>query len=99
VDGDPLVLPAHNEPFHGLHARLTHLIDGHERALQRLESRLQKGEKRVVDLFGALFARSIGGDILGMATGETQAHLNCLIHRGLARRVRGADGIDYYSAA
>ena len=98
VTGDPLVLPSHNEPFHGLHARLQHLIDGHERALDRMERRLTQGERRAVDLFGALFARSIGPDILGMATGEAIAHLNCLIGRGKAERVAGADGVAHYRA-
>ncbi len=98
IDGDPLVLPAHNEPFHGLHARLDHLIEGHERALSRLHRRLTQSEKRAVDLFGALFARSIGKDLLNMATGETIAHLNCLIARGEVQKVRGADGVDLYRA-
>jgi len=39
--------------------------------------------RRVTDLFGALFARAISPDILGMATGEAIAHLNCLQRRGL----------------
>ena len=99
VSGDPLVLPSHNEPFHGLHARLRHLIDGHERALSRVERRLSQGEKRSVDVFGALFARSIGTDILGMATGEAIAHLNCLIARGKAERTVGDDGVALYRAA
>lgn len=99
VTGDPLVLPAHNEPFYGLQARAQHLVVGHERALARVEKRLQQGEKRVVDLFGALFARSIGGDILNMATGETIAHLNCLIARGRAQVRHDGHGIAYYSAA
>ncbi len=98
ITGDPLVLPSHNEPFHGLHARLQHLIDGHERTLGRLEKRLAQGEKRAIDVFGALFARTIGPDILGMATGETIAHLNCLIARGKAERVLGADGVAQYRA-
>ncbi|MDX2233741.1 MAG: MBL fold metallo-hydrolase [Hyphomonadaceae bacterium] len=98
IDGDPLVLPAHNEPFVGIHARLTHLIVGHERALTRLHKRLSQEERRVVDLFGALFARPIGKDLLNMASGETIAHLNCLIQRGLVARTRGPDGVDRYRA-
>lgn len=92
-----LVLPAHNEPFHGLHARLDHLIDSHERGLARLLTRLTQ-DKRAVDLFGAMFARSIGPDLLGMATGETLAHLNCLIARGAVERHVGADGVALYRA-
>ncbi len=98
LPNDVLVLPAHNEPFIGLHERLQNLIDGHERTLARVHKRLQEGPKRAVDLFGALFARKIGPDLLGMATGETLAHLNCLIGRGLARRVWDDDGVLRYEA-
>jgi len=99
VSDGVLVLPAHNEPFRGLHARLRHLVDGHERSLERLEKRLREKPRRVVDLFGALFAREIGSDLLGLATGETLAHLNCLIGRGRALRMRQADGTDLYGSA
>jgi glyoxylase-like metal-dependent hydrolase (beta-lactamase superfamily II) len=96
---DVLVLPAHNEPFTGAHARLQNLIDGHERAMNRVEKRLRERPRRAVDLFGALFARPIGHDLLNMATGEAIAHLNCLIERGRARRNVGADGVVFYEAA
>lgn len=98
VPADVLTLPAHNEPFLGLHERLTNLIDGHEKALARVLHRLKQGPKRAVDLFGALFARKIGSDLIGMATGEAIAHLNCLVGRGLARRVTSADGVARYEA-
>ncbi len=96
VADDVLVLPSHNEPFRGLHARLQNLIDSHERSLDRLEKRLKERPRRAVDLFGALFARQIGPDLLGMATGEAVAHLNCLISRGRAVRVPQPDGIALY---
>ena len=98
VTNDVLVLPSHNEPFHGLHERLDNLIDGHERTLKRLLQRLGEEPKRVVDLFGAMFARKIGPDLIGMASGETIAHLNCLIGRGLARRQLSAEGVAYYES-
>jgi glyoxylase-like metal-dependent hydrolase (beta-lactamase superfamily II) len=99
LPADCLVLPAHNEPFFGLHARLEHLIDSHERGLSRLLKRLREDDKRVVDLFGAMFARQIGPDLLGMATGETIAHLNCLIARGLAEKTLTPDGVAVYRAS
>jgi glyoxylase-like metal-dependent hydrolase (beta-lactamase superfamily II) len=99
VPDDVLVLPAHNEPFLGLHARLDNLIDGHERALERVMHRLRQQPRRAIDLFGALFARKIGPDLLGMATGEAIAHVNCLIGRGLARRVADEQGIVRYEPA
>ncbi len=52
----------------------------------------------MVDTFGALFARPIGPDLLGMATGEALAHLNCLVGRGRIQRTVDADGVAWYSA-
>lgn len=98
VPNDVLVLPAHNEPFHGLHERLQNLIDGHEKALDRVLDRITKEPRRAVDLFGALFARKIGPDLVGMATGEAIAHANCLIGRGVAKRVVDEQGIARYVA-
>ena len=98
IPGDVLTLPSHNEPFLGVHDRLDALIDGHERALARLLQRLRDEPKRAVDLFGVMFARKIGSELLGMATGETLAHLNCLMARGLVRRTLDADGVARYVA-
>jgi hypothetical protein len=97
VPDDVLVLPAHNEPFHGLHARIDHLIAGHERGLTRLRALIAE-PKRAVDVFHALFRRRIDGGLLGLATGESLAHLNCLIARGQATRRRDEAGVDWYRA-
>jgi glyoxylase-like metal-dependent hydrolase (beta-lactamase superfamily II) len=98
LPADLLVLPSHNEPFTGLHERLTNLIDGHERSLVRTLSRLRQEPRRAVDLFGALFARKIGPDLIGMATGEAIAHANCLVGRGLARRSLDEQGVARYES-
>jgi glyoxylase-like metal-dependent hydrolase (beta-lactamase superfamily II) len=97
VPDEVLVLPAHNDPFLGLHLRLDHLIRGHERSLDRLEKVLAS-PKRSIDVFGCLFARKIGPDLLGMATGESLAHLNCLIQRGLIDADKDEAGVVWYSA-
>lgn len=96
---DCFVLPAHNEPFVGAHKRLQHLIDGHETALTRLRSRLEKGPANVLQTFVAVFGRSIEGEELGMATGEALAHLNYLKHRGELTISRGPDGVTLYNLA
>lgn len=98
VPDEVLVLPAHNDPFHGLHARLDHLIAGHERGLARLKGVIAE-PKRAVDVFHALFRRKIDHNLLGLATGESLAHLNCLIARGEATRSRDENGVDWYQAA
>jgi glyoxylase-like metal-dependent hydrolase (beta-lactamase superfamily II) len=93
-----LVLPAHGEPFRGLHARLDRLAGGHTRSLARLKRSLTE-PKRVMDLFGALFARPIDAHspVLGLATGESVANLNYLLRRGELRVEAGADGALRYS--
>ena len=55
--------------------------------------------KRVVDVFHVLFRRKIDENLLGLATGESLAHLNCLLARGQAVRERDAHGVDWYRAA
>ena len=99
VPADVLVLPAHNEPFTGAHDRLQALIDGHEKALERLKKRLGEAPRRVVDVFPAIFGRKIDDELIGLATGEALAHLNCLIGRGEATRATGPDGVDVYALA
>jgi glyoxylase-like metal-dependent hydrolase (beta-lactamase superfamily II) len=93
---DVLVLPAHNEPFRGAHLRLDNLIADHERGLERLEGLLEQAPRRAIDVFGALFSRTIGPDLLSMATGESLAHLNCLLARGRATRRVSSEGIAWY---
>jgi glyoxylase-like metal-dependent hydrolase (beta-lactamase superfamily II) len=94
VAADVLVLPAHNEPFKGLHQRIDALARGQEVALQRLRRTLAE-PRRVVDVFGALFARKVEPSqvsLLGLATGEALACLNHLMHRGEVERTLADDG-------
>ncbi len=98
VPDDVLVLPSHNECFRGLHARLDYLAASQERSLDRLRKTL-KEPKRAVDVFVALFARGIDekdGPLLNMATGESLACLNYLMHRGEVRREINAAGVATY---
>jgi glyoxylase-like metal-dependent hydrolase (beta-lactamase superfamily II) len=100
VPDDVLVLPSHNEPFRGLHARLDHLERGQRRALERLRDTLAQ-PRRAVDVFGALFARPINSEptLLNLATGESLACINHLLRRGEAVVDRVEDGVAWYRAA
>lgn len=98
VPDDVLVLPAHNEPFIGLHARLAYLGQGHRVSLDRLRRRLAQ-PRRVVDVFASLFGRAIDEPrLLSLATGESLAHLNYLVHRGEASVSVDDDGAAWYQA-
>lgn len=99
IPADVLVLPAHNEPFTGAHARLQELIDWHEAAMHKVEERLGASPCRAVDLFPTLFKRVITSELQTFATGEALAHLNCLMGRGRARRRTTEEGVWLYSRA
>ncbi|MBX7249513.1 MAG: MBL fold metallo-hydrolase [Caulobacteraceae bacterium] len=94
---DALVLPSHGLPFYGLHERTRALTRGHERSLERLTRALQE-PKRAIDVFPSLFARQVGDDMLGMATGESLAHLNCLKERGVAACEADDQGVLWWRA-
>lgn len=95
VADDVLVLPSHNEPFHGLHARLAELIEEHEQGLDALLAHCATPQ-RVVDVFPALFRRPIDDGNLILATGESLAHLNYLLHQGELRADSDSDGVRHY---
>lgn len=97
LDPELLVLPAHGEPFTGLHARLDVLATGDHGRLDALVKRLAE-PKRAVDCFPILFGRRIDDSVLGLATGEALAHLRHLEVTGRAvREVR--EGVFWYRAA
>lgn len=92
---DVLVLPAHEAPFYGLHVRLSQIIESHKNDLNSLFDFLVE-PRRAVDCFPALFKREIGQGSLGLATGETMAHLNCLLGRHRITRTRDSEGVFWY---
>ena len=97
VGDETLVLPSHNAPFLGLHERLRELDAGHEDALRRALEFIAV-PRRAIDLFELLFHRKVGLALQGLATGESVAHLNCLIHRGLVEVEEDRVGIRWYRA-
>lgn len=98
VPADVLVLPAHNEPFVGLHTRLDQLAADHATKLERLEDFCAE-PRTAVDCFAALFRKPIGDADYGLATGETVAHLHWLEMRGRVRRISDAGGVDRFARA
>ncbi|QIL71846.1 MBL fold metallo-hydrolase [Diaphorobacter sp. HDW4B] len=100
IPNDVLVMPAHDECFHGLHERVAHLREGQHKSFERLLEVLSQEPRRVVDTFGALFSRPIDANSAHyyLATGEAQACLNYLLERcEISRTVR--DGVAWYAAA
>jgi glyoxylase-like metal-dependent hydrolase (beta-lactamase superfamily II) len=99
VPDDVLVLPSHNSCFRGLHARIDYLLNSQDRTLKRLRASLQQ-PKRAIDVFRDLFQREIreaDASTLRMATGESIACLNHLLHLGAVKKELGGDGVAWYS--
>ncbi len=95
---DLLVLPAHGEPFTGLHARLDRLESGHHLQLDQLQAHIARAPARAVDCFSVLFRRPIDDGVRGLATGEALAHLRHLECSGRAIKECRA-GVWYYRAS
>lgn len=97
LPADLLVLPGHGEPFRGLHDRLDALAAEHRGRLDALADWLAAAPRRAVDCFPALFRRTIGDEVLGLASGEALAHLRRLELDGRAVR-ETRDGVWWWTA-
>ena len=86
VPPETLVLPSHNLPFFGLHARLESLAAHHERALRRGDRRMRVVPKTAVELMPVLFRRPLDRHQMGFALGEALAHLHYLMYQGALER-------------
>jgi glyoxylase-like metal-dependent hydrolase (beta-lactamase superfamily II) len=97
LSDDLLVLPAHNEPFIGLHARIDQLKRDHEEKLERLLEQCAGRPQVALDCFEVLFRRKVGADDIMMATGEALAHLHYLVAKNMLHKTNKA-GVDLYRA-
>lgn len=87
LDANLRVLPAHNEPFEGLHVRLAQLRDDHMDKLDKLATFCAE-PRSVFESFAVLFRRPVGDREVMMASGEALAHLHWLEARGQVVRER-----------
>lgn len=93
---ETLVLPAHNEPFRGVHARLDRLELAQHQALDRLRAALSE-PLSAVEAIAPLFRRPITAGVqFEMATGESIACLNYLLHRGDIKISEDSEGVARY---
>ncbi len=100
IPDDVLVMPAHDDCFLGLHARVRHLRESQMRSFERLRDALAGEPRRVTDVFTALFSRPIDAHSshYHLATGEAQACMNYLLERGEITRTL-QDGVAWYQRA
>src|SRR5437868_10444551 len=95
VPAETLVLPSHNLPFFGLHARIDSLA-AHHRARCGEVIAACGVPKTAVDLVKVLFRRALDRHQMGFALGEALAHLNFLVHRRALHRILDKDGVNRF---
>jgi glyoxylase-like metal-dependent hydrolase (beta-lactamase superfamily II) len=96
VPAEVLVLPSHNLPFFGLHARIDELRAHHQMRCEELLAALTR-PLSAVDLLPVLFRRPLDPHQTAFALGEALAHLRYLEGQGSVDRVAGPDGVDYFT--
>ena len=97
VPNDVLVLPAHNEPFYGLHQRVRHLEYLTTENLEKLLILCQT--PRFInddDVFKMLFNRKISRGSFLLAVTESLSHFNCLWSRGKIDKFTHDNGMIYF---
>ncbi len=92
VSAEALVLPSHNLPFFGLHARIDALAAHHRARCEEVLTACAT-PRSAVDLLPLLFRRPLDQHQTAFALGEAVAHLHYLIGQGRLDRGLGADGV------
>jgi glyoxylase-like metal-dependent hydrolase (beta-lactamase superfamily II) len=92
VRPEVLVLPSHNLPFFGLHARIDALAAHHQARCEEILTACVTPQS-AVDLLPLLFRRPLDRHQTAFALGEALAHLHYLMVQGALDRVLGSDGV------
>ncbi len=92
---ETLVLPSHNLPFFGLHARLDELAAHHRARCSEVLAACAVPQS-AVDLLPVLFRRPLDRHQTAFALGEALAHLHYLTAQGALARELEADGVQRF---
>lgn len=98
IPADALVLPGHDLPFKGLHARLDAMALHHEERCAEIVAACREGPLSAAELIPFVFHRELDAHQTGFAFSEILAHVNYLIRRGRLRAARPRDGINRFEA-
>jgi fructosamine-3-kinase len=86
------VLPSHNLPFFGLHARIDELAAHHQARCEEVLGACVTPQS-AVDLLPLLFRRPLDRHQTAFALGEALAHLHYLTVQGALDRALDPDGV------
>ena len=95
IPNDTLILPSHQEPFCNNKVRMQELIDNHHADLNRLRLAIDSPVS-VIEARAVMFARELNMMDTLLASGETLAHLNYLVHAGEISMTHDQQGVARY---
>jgi glyoxylase-like metal-dependent hydrolase (beta-lactamase superfamily II) len=99
LPADALVLPGHQLPFRGLHARTAELIAHHEKRCALIAAACRAAPRSAAELVPVLFTRQLDPHQMSFAFSETLAHVNYMLRRGELAWAEGSDAVERVVAA
>jgi glyoxylase-like metal-dependent hydrolase (beta-lactamase superfamily II) len=82
IPADTLVLPGHQLPFYGLHARADELIAHHAKRCAVIAEACRQAPRSAAELVPVLFTRQLDPHQMSFAFSETLAHVNAMLRLG-----------------
>jgi len=95
---DVLVVPSHNLPFRGLHARIREIEEHHQNRAAKVADLLRTGPHTAAEMIPVLFGDLTDSHEVGFAIGEAIAHLHHLVAQGRARSIERNGRIMFVAA-
>jgi len=99
IPDDVLVLPGHNLPFYGLHARVGELLEHHRVRCDRILQACRVAPRSAAELIPFVFTRQFDPHQTGFAFSEVLAHVNYMLRQGTLAPFATIDGINRVGAA
>lgn len=95
---EALVLPGHQLPFYGLHARCDQLAAHHAARCEGIREACLRRPRSAADLLPVLFHIELDAHQMGFAFSEVMAHVNYMLRRGELWRERTRSGVYHFGA-
>jgi glyoxylase-like metal-dependent hydrolase (beta-lactamase superfamily II) len=99
VPAETLVLPGHQLPFHGLHARCDELAGHHAARCRLIDEACREKPLTVAEIVPILFSRALDPHQMSFAFSEAHAHVNRMIRLRALTQFVGEDGCYRVTAA
>src|SRR5262245_32877194 len=99
IPADALVLPGHQLPFYGLHARADELIAHHAKRCALIAEACRTAPRSAAELVPVLFTRQLDPHQMSFAFSETLAHVNAMLRLGELAWAEDGDAVARVVAA